>query len=141
MQQEKDYLQREVERITLFLKTLLRRVAGLKDENFEPQYNQLEKDFKEEVDFSLSELGEMNALTLEQYLKKIHPSHIEKIVQITYEVIQKKQALQISINSGMIVNALKTLNHLNTTSKTYSIERQNLQSKLQKILESSTEQD
>jgi hypothetical protein len=141
MQQEKDYLQREVERITLFLKTLLRRVAGLKDENFEPQYNQLEKDFKEEVDFSLSELGAMNALTLEKYLKKIHPSHIEKIVQITYEVIQKKQALQISINSGMIVNALKMLNHLNTTSKTYSIERQNLQSKLQKILESSTEQD
>jgi hypothetical protein len=141
MQQEKDYLQREVERITLFLKTLLRKVAGLKDENFEPQYNQLEKDFKEEVDFSLSELGAMNALTLEKYLKKIHPSHIEKIVQITYEVIQKKQALQISINSGMIVNALKMLNHLNTTSKTYSIERQNLQSKLQKILESSTEQD
>jgi len=99
------------------------------------------KHYKVEKGPKLSELGAMNALTLEKYLKKIHPSHIEKIVQITYEVIQKKQALQISINSGMIVNALKMLNHLNTTSKTYSIERQNLQSKLQKILESSTEQD
>ena len=39
MQQEKDFLQRDIERITLFLKILLRRIAGLKNEDFQQQYD------------------------------------------------------------------------------------------------------
>jgi len=69
MHQEKDYLQRDIERMTLFLKILLRRVAGLSDKDVQPQYDQVEKELKEQMDFPIRELEEWNATELEDKMK------------------------------------------------------------------------
>ena len=84
MQEEKDYLQRDIERITLFLKTLLRRVAGFTDVNLTPEYDQLEKELQTQIDFSLQDLSDMDTMDLDQKMAPLPLVHIEKLAEIAF---------------------------------------------------------
>ncbi|UJH66825.1 hypothetical protein [Allomuricauda sp. SCSIO 65647] len=136
MQQEKDYLQREIERMTLFLKTLLRRVAGLNDENFRPEYDQLEKELKEELNFSLNDLYILDQETFEEKLKELHLSHIEKLVELVCEVLKRDRAFRLSQKNKIAANTIVMLDYIDKKSSTYSLTRQHLRTSLSKHLTS-----
>ena len=127
MQQEKDYLQREIERITLFLKTLLRRFAGLDDENFEEEFHQMETDLQTEFDFSIKAIGELDSEQLKTKLAQLHHSHVEILAEIAFEVFKKSyHNPTAAINTNrLVLNTLEILYYLDSVSKTFSVQREN----------------
>jgi hypothetical protein len=129
MQEEKDYLQRDIERITLFLKIMLKRIAGLNDENFQPQYDELEKDLNEQVDFSLEELNHLNKTRLVQKIESMHLEHIEKLVEIAYEVVGKTS---FNNKKKLVNNVLLMIGYIDEKSNTFSLRRLQIREELQK---------
>ncbi len=130
MQEEKDYLQREIERITLFLKTLLRRVAGFTDENFSPEYDQLEKELQAQIDFSLHDLSDMDTPDLERKMMSLPLVHVEKLAEVAFELLKKQR---VTVNPRNFArNILYMLEHVNRESSVFSLQRQHLISETKK---------
>ena len=130
MHHEKDYFLRDIERMTLFLKILLRRIAGLKDENFEPEYDQIEKDLKSQIDFTLGELCDLNQKDLLQKLKGYHISVIEGFIDVAHEFLKKSPTLSKAERSRLAQNILVMLDFVDENSKTFSIQRQSMRTYL-----------
>lgn len=134
MQEEKDYLMRDIERMTLFLKILLQRIAGLTDENFESEYEQIEVDLKEKLDINLFELSEMDEITLLQKLEKLHISYVEKFVEIVYEFLKDIENLElIDKKQNLVSNTIKILDFIDKNSMTYSLQRSTMRDYLKTI--------
>ena len=130
MQEEKDYLQREIERITLFLKTLLRRVAGFTDENLTPEYDQLEQELQAQIDFSLRDLSDMDTMDLDQKIAALPLVHIEKLAEIAFELLKKRL---VAVNPRNFArNILYMLEHVNRESSVFSLQRQYMLAELKK---------
>ena len=134
MQQEKDYLQRDIERITLFLKTLLRKVASLNNEDFQPHYNQFEKELQEQVDFSIRDLNELDEVGLKDILVPLHLTHIENLVEIAYEIFKKSNPKN---KKRFVKNVLSMVGYVNEKSDTFSLQRLQIKEELEKHLASS----
>ena len=122
MQEEKDYLQREIERITLFLKTLLRRVAGFTDDNFTPEYDQLEKELQAQIDFSIQDLSYIDTVDLYRKIKSLPLEHVEKLAEIAFQLLEKR--LITSNPRNFARNVLYMLEYVNKESSVYSLQRQ-----------------
>ncbi len=130
MQEEKDYLQREIERITLFLKTLLRRVAGFSDENLTPEYDQLEKELQVQIDFSLRDLSDMDTMALDEKMVSLPLVHIEKLAEIAFELLKKQS---VTVNPRNFArNLLYMLEHINRESSVFSLHRQQMLAETEK---------
>ena len=124
MQEEKDYLQRDIERITLFLKTLLRRVAGFTDVNLTPEYDQLEKELQTQIDFSLQDLSDMDTMDLDQKMASLPLVHIEKLAEIAFELLKKQL---VTVNpKNFAGNVLYMLEYINRESSVFSLHRQQM---------------
>ncbi len=131
MQQEKDYLQRDIERISFFLKILLRKVAGLNNEDFQPQYSQLEKNLQEQVDFSIQELSQLDEVELKGKLAPLHLAHIDKLVEIAFEILKKSNPEN---KKKFCTNILFMIEQLNEESDTLSLQRIQIKEELEKHL-------
>ncbi|MEM8928107.1 MAG: hypothetical protein AAGC45_07880 [Bacteroidota bacterium] len=131
MQQEKDYLQRDIERISLFLKILLRKVVGLNNEDFQPECSQLEKDLQEQVDFSMQELSQLDEVGLKDKIAPLHLAHIDKLVEIAFEILKKSNPEN---KEKICRNILFMIEHLNKESDTFSLQRIQIKEELEKHL-------
>ncbi len=132
MQEEKDYLQREIERITLFLKTLLRRVAGFSDEASTPDYDQLERELQTQVDFSFQQLETMDADALKKRIASLPEVHVEQLAEIGFQLLQQgvpKAAEQFARNISVM------LEYVNQKSAVFSLQRQHMLTALSEIIE------
>ena len=75
MQQEKDFIQREIQRLTLLLNKLIGKALGLDIDGFDQGIQNIESDLKSEFDLSLREILEMENSELIAHIRELDEHH------------------------------------------------------------------
>ncbi|CAM3391086.1 hypothetical protein [Zobellia roscoffensis] len=137
MQQEKDYLQREIQKLTLFLTKLISKISGSHLDNVEVDLQQTDHEFQHNFGFSLFKLMDLSNPKILDKLKDIDETHLEKITELLFESVRK--AKETDKNSGIDIKSFseKTiflLDYLDSSTGTYSIDRMNKKNVLQQNL-------
>lgn len=135
MIQEKDFLLREVHRLTLFLKQLISKIKGL-DGDDEAGINQLNEALKSEFDLSLREVSELCNEDLLKRVQSMNETHIEQLIKLIFELVKKISDNDETINldkSELIKKNILIINLLDDNSNTFSLERMNMKIALEKI--------
>lgn len=120
MKHEKDYLMREVARLTLLLQTLLSGLKEMEETKFEEEFTAMEADLKKEFGFSIAEMAAMDTKSLLQKMAKLPQVHLELWVALLAECIAKTPE---NIRHKTAAKGLEMIGYLDLNSKTFSFER------------------
>ena len=131
MQQEKDYIQREIQRLTLLLTKLIGKALRLKTEDFEQGILKIESDLKTEFDLTLREIAEMENSVLTDKINGLDEQHLEKLVELTSVLIEN---LQGEFGKKLARKGIVILDYLDSSSRTFSLKRMELKNTLQQCV-------
>lgn len=134
MKVEKDLIKREIQKINLFLTTLIEKVSGLNLNTVKNGMEEINEDFNKFFKLTLKDFSEIENVELLKKLKTLDESHIEKLIHILYEVVIKAEIIDFK-NYNKVKIAKKgvfLIDFLNEKSTTFSIDRMNKKNKLQK---------
>lgn len=137
MQQEKDYLQREIQKLTLFLTKLISKISGSNLDNIEIDLQQTDQEFQNNFGFSLFELMDLPNEKILDKLKGINQTHLEKITDLLFESVRKANEMDTDSGINIKIFSKKTiflLDYLDNSSGAYSIDRMNKKNVLQQNL-------
>jgi len=99
MQQEKDYILREIQRLTLLLTKLIGKALGLNPNEFEQETQNIESDLKTEFDLTLREISKMEDSVLLERIHKLNEEHLEKLAELISVLLNNKRIFNISIRN------------------------------------------
>lgn len=128
MQEEKDYIQREIQRLTLLLKKLIGKALGIKSNDFEQEIQNIESDLKNEFDLTLREISEMENSELTKKISGLNEQHLEKLAELIKVVSENSQN---DFGKKIAKKGIVILEYLDNNSKTFSIKRMELKNTLQ----------
>jgi hypothetical protein len=128
MQEEKDYIQREIQRLTLLLKKLIGKALGIKSNDFEQGIQNIESDLKNEFDLTLKEISEMENSELTKKISGLNEQHLEKLAELIKVVSENSQN---NFGKKIAQKGIIILEYLDNNSKTFSIKRMELKNTLQ----------
>lgn len=128
MQEEKDLVKREIQRLILFLSKIIGNATKLKTNDFEQGFKNIESDVESEFGFSLREISEMNETAL---IKKIEGLNSELLVKVVELIIALAHNLQGDLEYKLVKTGITILDFLDNNSKTYSLKRNRLKKSLQ----------
>ncbi|BFP40050.1 hypothetical protein FGF1_08950 [Flavobacteriaceae bacterium GF1] len=131
MQQEKDVIQREIQRLTLFLTKLIGKAVGLSTNDFEQGFQNIESDLKNEFDLTLREITNLDDSKLTKKLEGLDEQHLEKLAELITALVGN---LQNDFGSELAKKGIVILDFLNNNSKTFSLKRMQLKNTLQQGL-------
>ena len=134
MIEEKDFLLREVQRITLLLKELISKVTGLDSGNSSKDLTEIDNKLKSNLDISIKEIIDMTENEfLEKFLIK-NENYLEQLSELIFEIIKKKQSNFDFDENELIKKNIIIIEAVNKKSKTYSLQRMNMKNILQQHL-------
>ena len=137
MIEEKDFILREVLRLTLLLKQLISKITGLDSGNVSIGIEETEQSLKSKFDLSIKEISEMSNDDLLKIVQGMNDTHVEKLIELVFELIKKIRASNENINleqSELIKKNILMINLLDENSKTFSMERMSIKNVLQRWL-------
>jgi len=129
MQQSKDYLEREIERLSVLLIGLIEKISGSKSENTQDELDEVSQALKGELDLSVSEISQIESSELLNHLSNLQESHIQQLVELLYQLYVKSEQLDMN-KSKIAEKAILLIDYLNENSNTFSLERMNMKDKL-----------
>ena len=137
MEQEKDFLEREIQRLSLVLKTLTGRVLKIDPEGHDSDFEDVNNSLKEEFGFSIESFGELEQPVLINKIKEFQHFQVDELIELLYLMVKslntewKTHGAKIkSIN-----NITFLIEYLNQHSTTFSLERMRLESSLRSLKE------
>ena len=134
MIEEKDFLLREVQRITLLLKELISKVTGLDSGNSSKDLTEIDNKLKSNLEISIKEIIDMTENEfLEKFLIK-NENYLEQLSELIFEIIKKKQSNFDFDENELIKKNIIIIEAVNKKSKTYSLQRMNMKNILQQHL-------
>lgn len=134
MQQEKDFIEREIKKLVLFLTKLIGRVELLSSKKVEKELSELDISLKNKFNFTLLEIIEMENFSFTACISKLHESHIEKLAELIYVVVKKTKNSKVYNTKELATKGVLALEHLNEKSTTFSISRMQLKKNLQQYV-------
>lgn len=120
MKHEKDYLMREVARLTLFLQTLLSGLKQVKEAEFEEEFSVAEAELKREFGFSFSEIAQLEEKYFQKLIAELPQVHLELWIALLAQCINQ---IPTDIRALLAVKGAAMITYLNQHSKTFSFER------------------
>lgn len=136
MEQSKDFIEREIQKLNLLLAALLNKVSGTNAGDFDMNIQQINEALKEELDLSIEEFSILQQQDLILKLKNLHKIHLEKIAEIFYHVV-KNMDVNGEDNqfhrTRLKNNTLILFDYINQHSSTFSLQRMNLKNDLQQL--------
>lgn len=127
MQQEKDFIQREIQRLTLLLNKLIGKALGLDIDGFDQGIQNIESDLKSEFDLSLREILEMENSELIAHIRELDEQHLEKIAELISILIKNPKTEN---RNQLAKKGIVLLYFLDSHSKTFSLKRMELKNTL-----------
>lgn len=126
MQQEKDYLEREIQKLNIFLTNLISKIIGINAQNSSDEIQNINENLKEQFDFNISEIIKISDNDFYEKIADIHESHLEKIAELIIEFVEQIEIE--NINSGldkqqMLLKTIMIIEFLETKSNTFSMRR------------------
>tara|TARA_Y100000815_G_C13282991_1_gene477683 strand:+ start:604 stop:999 length:396 start_codon:yes stop_codon:yes gene_type:complete len=131
MQEEKDYFQREIQRLAFLLKELIGKALRLRSNNFEQGIQNIESDLKNEFDLTLRELSEMKNSELTKKISGLNELHLEKLAGLITVVSGNSQNV---FGKRIAKKGILILEYLDNHTKTFSMKRMELKNTLQQYL-------
>ena len=134
MEVEKDLIKREIQKITLLLNSLIEKVIGLNTKNANSGIEKVNETLKTHFDLSLNKIAEIQNSELIKKISGFHNSHIEKIVELIYEIVMKTELSGLEHNvykKKLAIKGIVMIDFLNKQSNTFSIKRMHIKNKLQ----------
>ncbi|MEM6516032.1 MAG: hypothetical protein AAF688_07595 [Bacteroidota bacterium] len=127
MQQEKDYLLREVQRLSFVLSQLILKAIGKKSNGLDQDFESIEQTLRTEFDFDLTELAKMDKMQFNTLMSSLNESHLEKLAELIYHVVENSNQL---LRHELLEKGLLILEFLEENSQLFSIKRMQLKNKL-----------
>lgn len=128
MQQEKDYIKREVEKIVLFVKRIVEQLAGSYEGKEDSLYSE---EFTSAFNFQLTEFIRLNNKDFIEHTKNLNSKILEELINLFLE-LTKKEGFEDKKQSAE--KALILLEIFEEKEKTFSLERMQLKASLLSFL-------
>ncbi|QVY65674.1 hypothetical protein [Polaribacter sp. Q13] len=122
MEYRNDFLEREIQKITLFLRKTLSKIAKDDDDVFSLQ--SFNEDLKGKLDFGFYELLDLSIDDLKTKIEGLNVFVLEELLRVFYQI--SKNEMLISDNSNLKTAALIILEEIENNTKVYSLERQQI---------------
>jgi hypothetical protein len=129
MQQSKDYLMREIERLSVLLIGLIEKISGSKSENTQDDLDEVSQALKGELDLSVSEISQIESSELLNHLSNLQESHIQQLVELLYQLYVKSEQLDMN-KSKIAEKAILLIDYLNENLNIFSLERMDMKNEL-----------
>jgi hypothetical protein len=131
MEYRNDFIEREIQKITLFLRNLIAVINGGGDSTI--SLESLDKELIGKLDFGFSEILELNEEDLKTKIKGVDVLILEYLVRLFYEMSKKKMVQTNSNNLKRV--SLIMIDEIEIKSLVFSLERQQIKNyfKSQKI--------
>lgn len=137
MIEEKDFLLREIQRLTLLLKSLISKVSDFDTGNTGIGINETDAVLHSEFNVSLKNItGMFDAVFLKKF-EDMNEGYIESFIELFFEVIKKINSSSENIlldRLELIKKNILMINLLDKKSKTFSMERMQMKNTLQQYL-------
>ena len=134
MIEEKDFLLREVQRITLLLKELISKVTGLDSGNSSKDLTEIDNKLKSNLDISIKAIIDMPENEFLEKFLNINENYLEQLSELIFEIIKKRQSNYDFDEKELIKKNIIIIEAVNKKSKTYSLQRMNMKNILQQQL-------
>ena len=131
MEYRNDFIEREIQKITLFLRNLIAVINGGGDSTI--SLESLDKELIGKLDFGFYEFLELNEEDLKIKIKGVDVLILEDLVRLFYEMSKKKM---VQTNSNNLIRvSLIIIDEIEIKSLVFSLERQQIKNyfKSQKI--------
>ncbi|HET8804774.1 MAG TPA: hypothetical protein VFM72_09360 [Aequorivita sp.] len=133
MEQENDFIKREIQKLVFALMKLIDKTVSADINNFEAVVFETNKQLEAYFGFSTNEISDATNSELIQKVEGLHQEHLEKLIELLYHTIQKSKEFGIEINFKNIELSNKLLlliDLADNRSKSFSVERMNMKSQL-----------
>ena len=136
MQQETDYILREVQRLTNFITSLVGTISICNSNDIETQIKETDDFIRKEFNLSFKDVLTLDNAELIQKLKELPIIHLEHLATLFYEISvklnseiqsQKKQKKELS------KKVLFLLNEIEKNTKVYSLRRAQIRETLKNM--------
>lgn len=126
MQHSKDYLLRDIEKLSQMLVSLIEKVRGSNANTSSEELEEINTVLQSELDLSLSKISEMQADKFKNHISTLHETHLEQLAELLYQLVLKSDLLELNqgfSTSKTAKKAILLIDVLDEKSKTFSIER------------------
>lgn len=133
--EKRDFLLREIEKLTQLLKELLGAVEACTSDNIEIEFRKINEGLSDCFSFTFEELIEMKNSKLIDRLKNIDETNLELLATLILETTKKLYSTNNNPNintSKLAEKGIEILNFVDDKSKMFSIKRMNIKNELQK---------
>jgi len=135
MQQSKDFLEREIQKLSLLLNTLFNKMSTIKPEEQDSTLEEINSSLDKEFGLSIEDFHTLKQPELVIKLKNIHHTNLDKIAQLVHLMAQNSENSKFEFllsKPKTIDNIIFLLDYAAQQSATFSFERMNLKAALQK---------
>lgn len=122
MEYRNDFIEREIQKITLFLRNLIAVINGGGDSTI--SLESLDKELIGKLDFGFYEILELNEEDLKTKIKGVDVLILEDLVRLFYEMSKKKMVQTNSNNLKRV--SLIMIDEIEIKSLVFSLERQQI---------------
>jgi hypothetical protein len=133
MEQENDYIKREIEKLTMVLMKLIDKTTSTNANNFEAVVFETNKNLEDFFGLTLNEIATAENSKLMDKVESFHEIHIENLIELLFQTIQKSEEFETELNveTKELTNKLLLMIDLaHDKSKSFSVERMNMKRKL-----------
>lgn len=122
--ERRDFIQEEIEKIGIFLKRTLSKLMNIKTETSSDDFESIENEFINNIDFDLKHFTTLKENEVENYLSsfKFSEESLEKKALIFIE-LSKSNSLTNSDKIARLSKAIEILNYADKLNSSFSIER------------------
>ncbi|MCG8237346.1 hypothetical protein [Tenacibaculum finnmarkense] len=134
MEHQKDFIEREIQKLTLILTKLISGFSETNLNNFDIGIEEINDVLKSEFDLTIPELSKMTNFTLIKKARGLHKIHIEKLIELLYQIIKKNKSAKtdkVIDENKLIKKTLLLIEYVDKKSNTFSLERLNIKNVLQ----------
>ena len=139
MQQESDYLLREVKKLILFITNLISNLNTSNKDALENAIRETDDSIRKKWGISLKEIASITGCDFINKFNELQEVPIEKLAELLNVFIKKSAELEVNEHYNrkeLAKKGILPINILNDKSKTYSIKRMELKKELQRHLNS-----
>ena len=122
MRQHKDFIEREIEKLTLLLQSLIEKVSGLSFVITKTDIDEVDKIFKYEFDLNIHQICKMDSKDFIQKFSKLHHKPAEQLTRLLYQLVIRVKNSQSFDKKLLAEKTIILIDVLNQNSSTFSIE-------------------
>ncbi|QTD37745.1 hypothetical protein JL193_00050 [Polaribacter batillariae] len=128
MEQENDFIQREIKKIILFFESLLSKLSGASSKTEQSIINNFDTELKEKLSVGFFEMLSLENNDLKLRIKEVDILILENLVIVLYEIYKNKNLIEDKFNLKRIL--LIIIDRIEYKSRTFSLERQKIKNNL-----------